>query len=306
MNPIRTFWTWLFRPIPALNLGWMRLSLGILLIIVQLSYAPGLERLIGPEGYMGGVDLARYYTADRFSIYDYASNGTEMWIIWSVAMAVIVAFTAGFLTPVSGALTVVAMLSLHHSNPYVQNGGDRVLRLYAMYMTLSPCGRALSVDAWIRSKRIGKDMVSPLASAWPLRVIQTQTVLIYLWTGIGKATGVNWQDGTALYNALSLETYSRWPVVTDAILSTWIGQAATVFLTYATLIWEIAFSYMLLIPSLRVPSLIMGVLLHGGIWLSMSVGLFSWAMVWGYVAFLDQAKVARFLQRFLPKARAVD
>ena len=63
-------------------------------------------------------------------------------------------------------------------NPNILDGGDDTLAVGIFLLMLSPCGRALSVDSWLRRRRQGS--TEPATTpAWPLRLIQIELCLIY-------------------------------------------------------------------------------------------------------------------------------
>ena len=70
-------------------------------------------------------------------------------------------------------------------NPNILNGGDDTLQVALFLLMLSPSGKALSLDAWLRRRFFGQsgpDWVPP----WSIRVMQIQLCIIYLTTGLAK------------------------------------------------------------------------------------------------------------------------
>jgi hypothetical protein len=70
-------------------------------------------------------------------------------------------------------------------------------------------------------------------------------------------------------------------------------------LTYLTLLWEIAFPFLLWNRTTRAAALLTGIGMHLGIWATMEVGPFSWVMLASYVAFLDPHKMPVVLRRWV-------
>jgi hypothetical protein len=81
-------------------------------------------------------------------------------------------------------------------------------------------------------------------------------------------------------------TFSRAPWLLDPLLNTWVGQVGAVMMTYATLGWELLFVPLVCWPRTRIATLVVGLGFHLGIFLSLSVGMFGPASIWGYQAFL--------------------
>ena len=69
------------------------------------------------------------------------------------------------------------------------------------------------------------------------------------------------------------------------MLYTTVGQAAAYVATITTLLWELLFVPLVMWRRSRPIALAVGVVLHLGIFLTMSVGMFGPASVWGYQAF---------------------
>jgi hypothetical protein len=146
-------------------------------------------------------------------------------------------------------------------------------------------GAVLSLDSW-RARRRGVhpevDTTSVMLAIWPLRLVRFQVGLLYLNAGLWKLFSPVWRDGTALHYALNHNIFHRFPYA----LPDSLGWLLTVGV-YMTLAWEISFAFLLWFKWTRPVALVLGVLVHLGIWLGMEVGSFSWVTVATYVAFLD-------------------
>jgi hypothetical protein len=114
--------------------------------------------------------------------------------------------------------------------------------------------------------------------------------LIYATSGFFKLLGSAWRDGSAVYYTTAQNIFGRifhvYPFPTDF---NWVLTA----LTYATLLWELGFPFLLLNRFTRRVALITGVGMHLGIWATMEVGPFTWMILATYVAFLDPPSVQR-------------
>ena len=125
----------------------------------------------------------------------------------------------------------------------------------------------------------------------PLRVLQYQVCLIYLYSGVTKFTGPLWRDGSALYYALSHNVVQRFPV--DVLPASLLGLATVA--TYGTLVYELAFPGLVAWRRTRAWALLGGVALHLGAWLTVEVGPFSWVMIATYIAFISPERVANLV-----------
>jgi hypothetical protein len=120
--------------------------------------------------------------------------------------------------------------------------------------------------------------------ALPVRVMQGQLLLIYVYAALEKWGGA-WAGGVAVYRALHSTEYAR-------RAGLWLGQHPLMcgILTQFTRVVEGLFAPLVLSPVLARPAravaLVGGLLLHGGIFVTMRVGLFSPLMVSMYLLFL--------------------
>lgn len=279
-----------FSPVDARALGTMRMGVGLLLVYWQLTLWHEVILVLSPWGLVDDKMLDVAWTDWGFSVLAWA---TEPWMVhaWQGAgLAVMVAFTLGWRTRLTGWLSLLVMVSVWHRNPWIHNGGDRLLRISLFYMALSPCGAALSLDAL----RVGAKTHVP---ALGLRLLQLQWMIMYTYTGIGKLDGAMWRQGTALYYALSDASYARAPVLMDQLLAhdvvLWVSKAGT----WITLVWEVGFVPLVLWRRTRWLTLGLGVLFHLGIAGTMSVAMFSPVAVWGYLAWVDPKSLGGWGER---------
>jgi len=275
------FW---FSPVPAASLGWMRVTLGLMLCGSWVLLWPELSHLLDI------IDLQvleRKHTDWRISYMDYVPPGPMVHVVHGLGLAVLVSFTVGFRARVSNLLALVLLVSFWHRLPWVQNGGDRLLRLWTLYLLTVPSGAAVSVDAWLRQRRGDAPILE--VSGFAHRLVQLQLCWVYFLTGYEKLTaGSGWRNGHAIAYSMSEGTFNRAPWVLDPLIQSDVGLAALMGLTWLTLGWELVFPALVAFKPTRTPGLVAGVFLHLGIFLTMSVGMFGPASVWGYQAFLAE------------------
>ncbi|MEL6342110.1 MAG: HTTM domain-containing protein [Myxococcota bacterium] len=295
----RGFW---FGPIDAEAVGMMRLTLGGLLIVSHLLMLPDLTILFSDAGVVTTDSLRASIREHRWSYYDDLSNPETILAVHLLGLVPLIGLTAGFQSQLMAVLALIVQVAIHHRAPWLQHGGDRILRMATLAMCLVPSGRALSVDAWLARRRGGPEAcaLTPLTAH---RLIQIQFAVIYLMTGIYKLGGRSWLSGDALYYALSSRTFQRAPMLTDALLASPVVQVLLKGLTWLTLGWELAFAGMVLWRPTRRWALLIGVAVHVGIAASMMVGTFSFVMLWGYQAFLDPGWVRRLRATLRSRSR---
>ncbi len=261
----------------------MRVTLGLMLLgswVLLWPELPHLLEIIDPQV------LRTDHTSWRVSYFDHVP---AEWLGLShvAGTLVIVAFTVGFQARLANLLVLVMLVSFWHRLPWSQNGGDRVLRLWTLYLLTVPSGAAVSVDAWIRQRR-GKPAVTEVSGV-AHRLVQLQLCWMYFLTGYDKLLQSDqWRVGDAIYYSMNEGTFSRAPWLYDPIVQSDVGVAVLMGLTWLTLGWELAFPVLVAFRRTRLPlGLLPGVALHLGIFATMSVGMFGPASIWGYQAFLS-------------------
>jgi hypothetical protein len=67
-------------------------------------------------------------------------------------------------------------------------------------LAIAPCGRALSLDAWL-SRRRGED-VDETSAAWPLWLLRFECAAVYGASGFSKLTDPDWFSGTVTWGRM--------------------------------------------------------------------------------------------------------
>ena len=291
-----TFW---FAPTDARTLAAMRISLAVLLLASHALMFPDLVLLFSDAGPVTTEAVLEGVNYVRWTYLDGQTEPGVLLALHGLAMLPMVGLLVGWQSRWMALLVLLVQIAIHHRAPWAQHGGDRVLRISTLALLLAPCGAAWSVDAWRARRRAaarGEGPSSPLVPVTTHRLVQIQTCIVYLFTGLEKVVGGSWQRGDALYYALSLRTFQRLPALTEALLGSGLVQLLLKLLTWLTLGWELAFAALVLWRPTRRAALLIGVLLHVGIAASMMVGSFSFAMVWCYLAFLEADTLRRWLR----------
>jgi hypothetical protein len=293
------FW---HQPVRAEGLGLMRILLGVALLTDQLfQYLPNMMEFFGPTGVApAGLHDAYqlrkwHWTVYFFNTDDPATLYQAFWV-W---VGVTAAWTAGFCTRLSNIAVWFGTMCFINRNPNILNGGDDTMQVGLFLLMLSPCGKALSIDAWLRRLRAGPAAGPVLIRPWSVRVLQIQLCMIYLGTGLPKLQGWwhggpflfegTWWEGTSIHYVLNYITMSRWSYA-QLPLPFWM----TAPLTYISVWWEVLFPLLVLHRWTRKWALLFGILFHVGIWLMIEVGWFSFYTLSFYGVWVP----ASFWQRF--------
>lgn len=277
----------LFAPVDARAVAAMRITLGLLLLLEWVPLGPQFVTLYHVDGIVDAHLIETNWTPWTVRVLE-GLTPPQLMAVYGIGILAIGAFTIGALTPLANVVVATLLVAIHHRNPWIQNGGDRLLRIWTLMMLVAPSGAMWSVDAWLRA-RWGLP-VRATVSAFVLRLVQIQLVVMYTYTGLVKLGDPAWVRGDAIYYAISDGGFSRAPWLLDPIVQHAVARPFLRLLDLVTLIFEIGFGPLVLWSRTRTATLIAGVLLHGGIFLTMAVGLFGPASVWGYQALAPWAR----------------
>lgn len=281
------FW---HEPVRAERLAATRILLGLCLLLDQLlQYWPHFEMFYGPAGVAPqGVHDEWLLSVWRWTILIFNTDylPTLYFFFWA-RVAVTVAFVFGWQTRLMSVALWFLTMCWVNRNPALRNGAEDTLGVGLFLLMLSPCGRALSIDAWLRRRLHPELARGPIVvEPWSLRLIQIQVCMIYMTTGLAKLLRPMWEgdpswgpeawfvgtwwEGSSLHYVFCDTTMGRWSPAQFA-LPYWV----TVVLTYAAVWWETLFPVLVALPWTRRWTLWSGVLFHLGIYLTIEVGWFG-------------------------------
>lgn len=275
------FW---FRPEPTYTLGLVRMAFGALTVLWTLWLLPILHDLLGPRGVV--PDQHQPAIPGNWGVFEIVSSDQAVLIGWAVLLASAIALTLGWHSRVAAVLVFVLILSFLHRDVWVFNAGDSVVRIIALFVALSPCGTALSLD---QRRRTGSFWSAQSRPPWPLRLMQVQLSIIYLSSVLIKLTGQSWPQGTAVSYALRLVDMQRLPS------PDWLTRNALLMnvATWAALATELAIGVLVWNKRLRPWVLAAGVAMHLMIDIGIIIGIFSYAMFVLYLAWVPPGTVKR-------------
>jgi hypothetical protein len=262
------------------------------------------------------VDYLEYWNTDPRKVYRqghaivsvwfHVTDPTQMALIHSMALVIMVLFTAGFCTRVTGVLTWLAVVGYLHRTNQILFGMDTMMNILLIYLVIGNSGAALSIDRLIaryravraslrRSGTIDEPTRAFLAQApassganLGIRLIQVNFCFIYLAAGLSKLKGDAWWSGFAFWDVMinpefTLLKYSWFEsfvreLFGNELFGKPLYHIITTFGVWFTWGLEIAFPF-LVWTRLRPVMLWMGVLLHASIGVFMGLNLFEMLMM---------------------------
>jgi hypothetical protein len=275
----RGFW---FRPEPAYTLGLIRIAFGAIAIAWTVSLLPDLNDFFGS----GGVLPRQPAVPFEWGVFEFWTDDRALAIGWAVLLLSAIAMTIGWHSRLAALIVFVLIMSFEFRNSYIFNSGDNLLRVEALFLALSPCGAALSLD---QKRMTGSFWTAQIRAPWLVRLLQIQLSLIYLATFQIRMTGEKWPQGTAMSYALRLEDMLIIPA------PQWISTNALLMniATWGTLVLELLIGVLVWNRRCRPVVLAAGVVLHSIIMITVAVGFFTPAMFVLYLAFMSPETVRR-------------
>ena len=212
-------------------------------------------------------------------------------VLFFASLAAFVAMTVGIYSRAAVAAALIASLMDLSWNYLPHSGAYVAVQTILFCLIWADCGSVWSLDAWLERRRGDDDEPLPYSIA-PLMMIRLQVGLIYFSTGFRKLFSEHWRDGSAVHYVLNTNVYQRFP----HDLPPSLDPFATL-LTYLILGWELAFLFALAYRPTRRLVVILGLLLHLGMFATIEIGPFGLVMVASYVAFLEPSKLPRLPDR---------
>jgi hypothetical protein len=177
------------RPVSMRALALLRILVGP---IVLLHLRPFLADAIDGRIYRDA--FYEPYTA----AYPELPRALYVGLLWLGAAAA-VAMTVGLMTRVATATTLaVVAYNLFLSTTHVHNNRAFLLIVLAG-LAVAPCGRELSVDAWLRRRR-GLPPLPTTAPGWPVWLLRFEASVVYGASGLSKLIDPDWFGGTVSWH----------------------------------------------------------------------------------------------------------
>jgi hypothetical protein len=304
------FW---FTPQDPVTLGLIRILAGAMLFYTHLVWSLDLAGFFGHSGWLAPEALAAAYGDARdlfWSHWHWIGSPTAMWLAHVAALIVFALLTVGLFTRVVSILAWLLTVSYaHRVMPAALFGLDDINAMLSMYLMIGPSGAAFSLDRLLthRRSRAGEGRRRPesrgqraeVPSLAPsvganiaIRLMQLHLCVIYLFSGLGKAMGETWWDGSAMWLAVANFEY-------QSIDLTWLAgwPAVLSFFAHVTVAWERSYPAIVW-PRLTRPIVVaMSVPIHLGIALFLGMMTFGLAMIIANLAFVSPWVARTVLER---------
>lgn len=258
------------------SLALLRILLGSVLLLDLAHRSRDLARYY-TEG--GVFPLAAYFERSISDLSIHAISG-DVWVqalLFVIAGAFALAFTLGYRTRLVGAVSLILLYSLHIRNPFVNNGGDRLLRVLLLVSLATPLGERWSIDA------LRRDPARSHVTTFGTAALLIQPIVVFVQNAVLKHGGDTWFAGDGLAMAIHNEpinTAIGHALADQALLLTVLNYGWVILLTGSILF--------LLVPigRLRAIAALGYISAFAGMALTMAVGWFPLVLTAALAPFL--------------------
>ena len=278
---LRANWNdFFFAPMPLHVCAVLRIAFGLLIFIDFAFLFPDVDKWFGPDGVLPLAASRLVVDPDTVTLFQlFPDSAFVVHALYMLVLVQALCLATGFYGRFQAACLFVFVTSFQHRNMPLFDAEDTVLRLACFFLTFMPVDAVFSLRNLLAPHRPRPVEPPPI---WPLRLLQIEVTLIYLSTALLKFRGHDWIDGTALYYALQVEQFQRFPVPPALVENLALSR----FATWAVLAIEFVLPFTLWIRKVRPFAIVAGILLHLAIDYAMNLFLFEWAMIAGLLAFL--------------------
>jgi hypothetical protein len=180
------------RPVSMRSLALLRVLAGpIVLLHLQPFLSDSLDGRIYSDGFY--EPYAAWYPELPGALY--------VGLLWLAALSA-VAMSLGLLTRLVTATTfTIVAYNLFLSTTHFHNNRAYLLIVLGV-LAVAPCGRELSMDAWLRRRR-GRPLLELTAPGWPLWLLRFECAGIYAASGFSKLVDPDWFGGTVTWQRVA-------------------------------------------------------------------------------------------------------
>lgn len=278
-NAWATFW---FTPRDGKTLGLIRLLTGLIVFYTHLVWTPLLHRFLGGDGMLPASYRRDFFESGTFawSHFDWVASPEILMGIHVFALIVMLMFTLGFWTRITGIATALFVISYANRATGALFGLDQIAAFLTLYLAISNCGDSFSLA---RRVGIGNEAIrSSVRNNIAIRLMQIHLCIVYLFAGLGKCQGETWWNGEAIWGAIASFEY-------QTIDMTWMADHMWLVgvITLVTLVFEVGYAALIWNRLTRPAMLLLAIPLHLGIGLCMGMLEFGLIMLIANLAFVE-------------------
>lgn len=238
----------------------------------------------------GQLDRATYMAtthAGFFALYRYLPSSLYD-AFFNASIVVAALFSLGVVPRISAILFALTTAANVDRNLQAIDAGQTLIVLLAFLLCFADTSR-FSLFAFPNSRLPALwTSIDTMVHNAARFLITWQIAMVYFWAAFYKLGGESWRDGTAMYYALHLERFLALPALSHLIAANAFLVAS---LTYSTLLFQMAFPFLIWNERLKPFLILIGVSVHAGIAVVMGLILFSLSMILAEMSLFSDEQV---------------
>jgi predicted DCC family thiol-disulfide oxidoreductase YuxK len=288
------FW---FQSSPTSPLEIARIGVGAALLVNYGAASAYLFDFWGEGGFIPRALVLEDKTDPWVQSVFFYFSAPWQWIAFHVLFLICcAALMLGWRTSWVKWIVLIGHVSYAYRDPIVAYGVDKILACLLLILCVAPIGRAISLDR-VRAVRAAKRenlaaAPPPYSSPWAgacIRLMQIQMAALFFYSAVGKLRGDDWWDGDAIWVVFTTGDHYNRLMLNLLASHYWLVNVAT----YATILIEIAFPFLIWQRRTRPYFLALALLLHVQFAVLMGLFYFSFVMVMGHMSFVRPEWLAR-------------
>lgn len=275
----------------------LRVILGTLILKDFIIYFFNRKYLFNKNGivsYNVYTDIIDYFKLHWLEINFDNDRNTMIFCVAGVVFAML--FLLGILKWFSALTLYFLLFLLKIRNIFLLDGGDNVILVLLPLMVFTHSHSFIAEYDRFMVKQTHKiQAILDIISAYFSYAIIIQLCIIYFFAGVHKLRGEVWQNGTALYYILNTYDFKI------GVLNDWITKSIfrVKFLTWFTIGFQLFFLFFIWGKISKYLVIVLGILLHLGIFILMRVDNFSWIMIACYAVLLTDSEYRILLNKII-------
>lgn len=272
-------------PLLRRNAAVLRVGLGSLGLLYYLSHYFQRHELFGPQAFWSHESFIASISEIRtFSVYVAATDALSFDLIYHIGILAALSCALGLGGRISIALHYVMIWSLYQRNPALLDGGDNLTYLLLPALLLT---KSTDYFAVLTRKSRGGTAGVIIHNLGTFLII-VQVLSVYFLSGIFKAHGDLWLNGTALYYILRTPEFFASPLSPYLFTNVFVVTVGT----YAAMLLLIFITPLVSMKRTREHVIILALLFHLSIAILMGLWGFAFTMMLCDVMLLPESRIA--------------
>lgn len=287
------------------GLAIFRVITGFLLLKNYIFYLPMAKYLFGKDAIypiQNYIDLFKYFNVSYLA-YPFER---EHWLLVYLIICIILSalFVLGIGRNITSIVLYIFVINLSWRNGFILDGSDNVVQVTLPFLAISNSFKYLTWNngyvnsespiKYIMNNSFFPDFKRQL-NDFAVIGIWIQISFVYLFTALAKLQGKLWLNGTAVYYTMRVDEF----MATSWNIPLTQNHYFVVLSTYFTVFWELSFPFLVWFRQTKRYTLLLGVILHFGIWIFMRIDNFSWIMIGSYFVFLTDLEYKKNLSHLM-------